>query len=193
MEYIHAIQAIARFNSHLQIVTMKKQPFADLTYAERVVLGFLYQVPQNTVLGYAVHVGLAKLTVKNFRQLVCDLLSQWEDNPNIARACLGFDLPQTLKMKAFTSDSINKELSAGGYVFRAVGEVPEINAAAQWAAQAGIFSIMEVSGTVYVDNLLNRYIRLSNGQIFHCSNLDLTSLPDLDKTQLVAYLSGLID
>jgi hypothetical protein len=145
------------------------------------------------ILGSYIAFACKKPTAPNVRRLILTLLEQYQDNPKLMDRALGFDLPKLLNVKLYTVEALNKQLSDMGYAYRATGTATATSKDAQWMAQSGYFSLPDGAGTVYVDNRLNRYIRLSNGQLFACTNADLVGMPDRDKQNILSYLSGLID
>lgn len=163
-----------------------------MTHKEKHAIALLRKVEPTTMWGFAIQSALANPTIHNFRELLKNLLSQWADNPDVMRNILGFDLPSIFGMKKFSIDSVNYELAAGLLPFRVVEEV-EVTGPADWVAEAGSFIYPKLNGFIYVDSAFNRYVRLGNGQMFRCTNIDLTSMSDHQKHVLFSYFTGLID
>jgi hypothetical protein len=163
-----------------------------MTPKEKTALALLRQVEPTTLWGISIHAALQNFTMATFTELINNLRSQWADNPDVMRKILGFDLPSIFGMKKFSVDSINSELQGGLMGFRAEEEVT-VTETALWVAEAGSFIYPKVNGFIYVDSELRRYVRLGNGQLFKCTNTDLTSQTEHQKKVLRAYFTGLID
>lgn len=96
-------------------------------------------------------------------------------------------------MRNYTLEELNEKLSGLAYPYRIVLEVEVTSWAAHWLGRAGFFDLNDCSGGVWIDSNLDRYIILTNGQIFQCSNTDLTTLSAVEKMNIKGILSGLID
>lgn len=128
-----------------------------------------------------------------FLNLLVELLQAWQDNPVRMLKALGFNLPSVLKMKFYSVNDINQVLSENRHVYRVLYSITATSKVADWCAQAGYLTAGNIVATVYVDSELNRYLRLSNGQLFECSNADLVGMPEIDRVTILAYLAGTID
>lgn len=64
---------------------------------------------------------------------------------------------------------------------------------AEFCGMSGFYKFGKITGTVWVDNLLNRYLVLSTGEIFECSNVDLLRMEQFERAIYLEYLSGNID
>jgi hypothetical protein len=132
-------------------------------------------------------------TRDSFRNLLTELLQAWQDNPREMLKVLGFNLPSVLKMKFYSIQDVNQILSDNRHVYRVLSETTATSKDAHWTAQAGYLHIGQLIATVYIDSVLNRYLRLSNAQLFECSNADLLGMPEIDRVNIRAYLLGIID
>jgi len=130
-------------------------------------------------------------TPETVRTIISDLLSQGKDHPDSMRNILGFDIFSLMGKKIFTTDQVNKILQDAGYAWRVYNCVAFPGLEAKWLSCVG--ACTAIPGMVWVDSELNRYLRLGNGQIFACSSLDLQSMPERDKVNLRAELTGKTD
>jgi hypothetical protein len=132
-------------------------------------------------------------TPDSFRDLLRNLLEAWRDNPRGMLNALGFNLPSVLKMKFYSLEDVNQILGENRHVYRAMAETTATSKESAWLALAGYLKAGNLVATVYIDSSLNRYLRLSNGQLFECSNADLVGMPEIDRVNIRAYLLGIID
>lgn len=132
-------------------------------------------------------------TPDTFRSYLAGLLEAWRDNPRNMLNALGFNLPAILNMKFYNLEQINDRLADRRFAFRVLSETTATTKDAVWVALADYFQADQIVGTVYIDSSLNRYVRLANGQLFHCSNADLLGMPEIDRVNIRAYLLGIID
>lgn len=93
----------------------------------------------------------------------------------------------------YTVEQLNEKIAGMAYVYRIIKEVEETDRDADWLGRAGLFHLADCCGAVWVDSFLDRYIVLTNGQCFVCTNTDLTTKTAGEQTNIRAILSGLID
>jgi hypothetical protein len=165
----------------------------ELSKREKEVLDHLKHIRRNTQWGICILEAIKNPSVARVRGIISELLSQWRDDRRAMMKILGFDLPKILDVKFYKPQDINDCLINLAYPYRVIEEVRHTDWKADVCSHAGYFNMPNSAATVYVDSNLNRYIRLSNGQLFSCSNTDLISLHEPEKINLRAYLTGLID
>lgn len=167
----------------------------QLNYWDAKAFSRIQKMPNNLA-GVSFKQGVSLDQPEALRRRINEILIAWRDNPSGMRKLLGFDLPEILNMKFYTTDEINDALAGYGYQYRVVDELKHTDRTAEWIADAGVLVLPTTMGMVRIDSNLNRYLTLTRGrvpQIFECTNGDLLALPELDKTNIRAYLTGLID
>lgn len=163
---------------------------AELTKNEQAVYQHLQAAPKSY---YKLALPESLVSRDTFRDYLNSLLEAWRDNPRNMLTALGFNLPKVLSMKFYSLDDINRHLGKNGFAWLVLEEITCTTKDAAWLAQADFMHVHEAAGTIYIDSSLNRYLRLGNGQLFRCSNTDLTAMPEIDRVNIRAYLLGLID
>lgn len=93
-------------------------------------------------------------------------------------------------MNAFTITRHLQQNNSQIVVFEA--PIKETNAKASFCAQADFFKINGKPVTVWVDGLLNRYVR-AGGKMYEASNADLLRMSTREKLVYMDYLTGHID
>lgn len=143
--------------------------------------------------GMGIIATLVNATPEVLERLQVQLLSQWLDDPKTMFSILRFDLPKFLGMKMFSIEDLNKELTRRAIGYRVTEEIRVTERKAEWLGRVGFMEFAGCQATMWVDGMFNRYIHVNNGQLFHCTNTDLTSLPEVEKQHTRALLTGLID
>lgn len=165
----------------------------QLTIPEKRAFIMMRGMKMNTYYGHSYQMIAANPTSQGIKLLISHMLEQAKDAPQETRQALGFDLPKLLKVKFQKLQTLNADFANQGFAYRAMREVMATDHTAEWVARASFFSLKGFHGTVYVDSKLQRYVRLSTGQLFECTSGDLQGMPEIDKTNIRAYLTGLID
>jgi len=147
----------------------------------------------NSIWGAGIENVVKEPTTDGVKKMIAQLLLQWNDDPGIMFDVLGFDLPKFLNMQFFSLEEMNDHLARTAQKYRVEKETRCTNRDAEWCGRAGYFHMQAHTGNVWVDSCLGRYIVLSNGQVFQCTNADLTSLPEVEKEHTRALLTGLMD
>lgn len=186
----------SRVNSRLLAVKTVIMPYffySDLSHNERRAIECLEQIEGRTALHTMIRDTISSLTVDKARELISNLVRSCRDDRREMMRLLGFDLITVMNMKIYTVQDLNQYVGHIGRPYRIVEEIQHTPEGPKWLSASGFFHIGDWMATVWLDDDLKRYVRLSNGQLFICSNLDLTSLPDLEKINLRAILTGVID
>lgn len=143
--------------------------------------------------GLGIAAVLEKPTPELLEKLRDQLISQWGDDPRVMFKILRFDLPKFLGMKMYDVEELNKELARMAYAYRVTEPTRMSDRTAEWLGRTGFFHLVKNTGTVWVDSNFNRYLHLSNGQFFRCTNSDLEALPEDQKQHIRNLLTGLMD
>jgi hypothetical protein len=165
----------------------------QLSHTETDAINRLKHVAGAGLVSHVIRQQIETDSVRTQKELLQTLLNQWFDNPSYMDGVLGFNLPKILKLKIYTLEEFNQQLDKLGTPYRVLDVTTRTSNRSAWIAAADYFVLPDGAGTVYVDNLLNRYVKLSNGQLFICTNADLLGLPEIEKKNKLAYLTGLID
>jgi hypothetical protein len=173
----------------VEIVTTMTDQLTDL---ETQVFEKIKGARMNTFYGLAIQSVIENPTVSRIRKLIAEFIEQARDNPGHMYDALNFDLPNMFKVNLYTPERLNEELRFFGFAYRAVRIVPYTDKDAVWCAPAGCFVVEGCAATTYVDSNLKRYIKLGNGQLFECTNTDLSSLSERGKADIIDHLTGLI-
>lgn len=167
--------------------------YSDLSHNERRAVECLEQVEERSPYAAMIRDIIANPTADKIRQLISTLVRACRDYRREMMRLLGFDILTVMNMKIYTVKDLNAIISNDGRAYRALSEVEYTPVGPKWLSAAGFFQVGDWMATVWIDDSLTRYIRLSNGQIFFCSNTDLTTLRDVEKFNLRAILTGIID
>lgn len=143
--------------------------------------------------GMGIIATLVNATPEVLQSLRVQLVSQWLDDPKTMFSILRFDLPKFLGMKMLSVEELNKELACRAVGYRVTEEIRVSDRKAEWLGRVGYMEFAGVQCVMWVDSLFNRYIQANNGQLFECTNTDLTSLPEVEKQHTRALLTGLMD
>lgn len=165
----------------------------ELSPGEREAVKHLQQVKYEDFMGIFIRSAFIEPTAAKFRELIYNLVQAYRDDRVVLGKMLGFDLLTVMNMKLYTEKEVNGFIAGLGYPYRLVEQLRYTHEDSLWLSRSGMFNMAETEAIVWLDNNLIRYIRLSNGQIFRCSSTDLTTLPELDKINLRAILTGVID
>jgi hypothetical protein len=165
----------------------------QLSHTETEAINRLKQVADHGLFSQVIRRKVGSENPQEKKELLETLLNQWFDNPTYMDGVLGFNLPKILKLKIYTLEEFNQQLHQLGAAYRVLDVTTRTDKRSTWIAAADYFVLPDGAGTVYVDSLLNRYVKLSNGQLFICTNADLLGLPEIEKKNKLAYLTGLID
>lgn len=166
---------------------------SNLSTNELHALLHLSQIKGRSIWHQQIKAELTEPTPSKVRELLSQLLCGVRDDRREMIRLLGFDLLSVLNMKMYTDSEVNQLLGYAGQPFRALLEIKFTDQSAMWLSQGGFVQLDEIAATIWVDSDLNRFLRLANGQIFECTSRDLTSLSGLEKQNLRAYLTGIID
>lgn len=165
----------------------------ELSPAQQQAVKHLQQIKSDDFMSIFIRSAFIEPTAAKFRELLYNLVQAYRDDRVVLGKMLGFDLLTVMQMKIYTEKEVNGFIASLGYPYRVVEQLRYTHEDALWLSPSGMFNMAETVGIVWLDNNLIRYIRLSNGQIFRCSSTDLTTLPELDKINLRAILTGVID